>query len=91
MKVDNPYALIALIITAFTNVVMIIYLNKDKKKNQLMKVFKYAVELLLIWCIGMILQITLSDKLNIQKIYFDYFVYIPICFVPITVFFLGLI
>lgn len=91
MKVDNPYALIALIITAFTNVVMIIYLNKDKKKNQLMKVFKYVVELLLIWCIGMILQITLSDKLNIQKIYFDYFVYIPICFVPITVFFLGLI
>ena len=40
MKVDNPYALIALIITAFTNVVMIIYLNKDKKKNQLMKVLK---------------------------------------------------
>ena len=34
MKVDNPYALIALIITTFTNVVMIIYLNKDKKKNK---------------------------------------------------------
>ncbi len=91
MKIANPYSLMALIITAFINVIMITYLNKDKKKNQLMKMFKYAVELLLTWCVGMILQITLSDKLGIPKIYFDYFVYIPICLVPIAVFFLGLI
>ena len=37
------------------------------------------------------MQITLAEPLNIEPVYFDYFVYIGACFVPVTVFFIGLI
>ena len=37
------------------------------------------------------MQITLSKPLNIEPIYFDYFIYIAICFIPVAVFFMGLI
>ena len=47
--------------------------------------------LLTLWIIELILQITLSTPLHINPIYFDYLVYIEICFVPVTVFFIGLI
>ena len=39
-----------------------------------------------IWLFGLILQITLSKKLNINPIYFDYFVYIGACFMPVALY-----
>ena len=89
--ITNNQALIALIITTVVNFILIIYLTKGKNKNQLSKMFICALCLLILWSIGLIMQITLSEPLNIPPIYFDYFVYIPICLVPITVFFIGLI
>ena len=73
------------------NFILIMYLTKGKNKSQLSKMFICALSLLILWSIGLIMQITLSGPLNILPIYFDYFVYIPICLVPITVFFIGLI
>lgn len=89
--IKNEQDLIALIITTVVNFILIIYLTKGKNKNQLSKMFICALCLLILWSIGLIMQITLSEPLNIPPIYFDYFVYIPICLVPITVFFIGLI
>ncbi|MBQ2835740.1 MAG: PAS domain S-box protein [Clostridia bacterium] len=89
--ITNTQALIALIITTIINFVLTIYLAKGKNKNQLSQMFTCALGLLILWSIGLIMQMTLSGPLNIDAIYFDYFVYIPICFVPITVFFIGLI
>lgn len=89
--ITNNQALIALIITTAVNFILIIYLTKGKNKNQLSKMFICALSLLILWSIGLIMQIILSEPLNIPPIYFDYFVYIPICLVPITVFFIGLI
>ena len=40
---------------------------------------------------SLILQITLSKPLGIKPIYFEYLVYIGTCFVPVGVFFIGLI
>ena len=37
------------------------------------------------------MQITLSKPLHIEPIYFDYFIYIAICTIPIVVYFMGLI
>lgn len=64
---------------------------KPKRNTQLTKVTSYAIFLMIIWCMGLILQILLSDKLNIESIYFDYIVYIGTCFLPITVYFIGTI
>ena len=89
--ITNNQALIALIITTFINIILTIYLTKRKNKNQLNKMFICALSLLILWSIGLIMQITLAEPLNIQPIYFDYFVYIGACFVPVTVFFIGLI
>ena len=83
--------LLALIITIIVNAVLIIYLLKSQNKSQLSKMFICTLSLLTLWIIELILQITLSTPLKINPIYFDYFVYIEICFVPVTVFFIGLI
>lgn len=83
--------LISLVITTIINAFLIVYLSKKKSKNQLNKVFILALSLLILWSIGLIAQITLSGPLNIEPIYFDYFVYIWACLVPVAVFFMGLI
>ena len=89
--ITDAQALIALIITTIINFILTIYLAKGKNKNQLSQMFTCALSLLILWSIGLIMQMTMAKPLNIEPIYFDYFVYIPICFVPITVFFIGLI
>lgn len=83
--------LISLVITTIINAFLIVYLSKKKSKNQLNKVFICALSLLILWSIGLIAQITLSGPLNIEPIYFDYFVYIGASLVPVAVFFMGLI
>lgn len=89
--ITNDQALIALIITTVINFILTLYLAKGKNKNQLSKMFICALSLLILWSIGLIMQITLAEPLNIEPIYFDYFVYIGACLVPVTVFFIGLI
>ena len=80
-----------LIIATIINFILTIYLAKEKKENQLSKTFICTLILLSIWSIGLIMQITLADPLNIEPIYFDYIVYIGACFVPVAVFFIGFI
>lgn len=83
--------LMALSVATIVNISLVLYLTKIKRKNQLSKAFICALMLLVLWLIGLILQITLSKPLNIYPIYFDYFVYIGACFVPVVVLFIGLI
>ena len=87
----NEQSLIALIITLVFNIIFSIYLSKVKGKNQLKKIFIIIVILLTIWLLGLIMQLTLSGPLNIKPIYFDYIVYIAACFLPVAIFFTGLI
>ena len=87
----NVSTLLALVLTAIVDIVLIIYLMKGENKNQLSKMFICTLSLLTLWVTVLILQITLSTPLNIPPIYFDYIVYIGACFVPVTVFFIGLI
>ena len=77
--------LIPLLLTCF----MIISLCTVKKKNQLHKVFIIIFVLLFFWFVGLIAQITLSKKLNINPIYFEYFIYISACFTPVFLLFLA--
>ena len=39
---------------------------------------------MIIWLVGLIVQATLSTTLNISPIYFDYFVYIGACLMPVS-------
>ena len=87
----NIGTLIALIITAIIDIGLVFYLIKSQNKNQMSKTFILTLFLLFIWVFFLILQVTLSIPLNIEPIYFEYLVYIGACFVPVGVFFIGLI
>ena len=87
----KDFALVALFVATIVNILLIIYLANTKEKKQLSKIFILTLSLLILWTVSLILQITVSTKLNIKPIYFDYITYIAICFVPVTVFFMGLI
>ena len=87
----KDFALVALFVATIVNILLIIYLANTKEKKQLSKIFILTLSLLILWTVSLILQITVSTKLNIKPIYFDYITYIAISFVPVTVFFMGLI
>lgn len=89
--ITSEQTLITLMIVGILDVALMIYLAKQKNKNQLSKVCICVLFLFMLWVIGLVTQITLSSPLNISPIYFDYFVYIPVCFVPIAFLFMGLI
>ena len=77
--------LIPLLLTSF----MIISLAMVKRKNQLHKAFIIVFILMFFWFVGLIAQITLSARLNINPIYFEYFIYISACFTPVVLLFLA--
>ena len=83
--------LISLIVALIVDIGLFVYLVNSKNKNQLTKTFILTLFLLFIWSFFLILQITLSIPLGIPPIYFEYLVYIGACFVPVGVFFIGLI
>lgn len=87
----NIGTLISLIIAAIIDICLVIYLTKHQNKSQMSKTFIITLVLLFIWVLSMILQIILSPALNIDPIYFEYLVYIGACFVPVGVYFIGLI
>lgn len=80
--------LFLLILALIFLLLMLKFINK-KKNNQLSKLFSISILLLIIWYTGLILQILLSDKFNINPIYFEYFVYLGASFLPIAIYFLG--
>lgn len=88
MKID--ITLVLLLIAAIANGVLLTSILKSKSKKQIKKIFSFNLICLLICTIGQITQILFSQKLGIKPIYFDYFVYIGTCFLPISVYFTGL-
>ena len=62
-----------------------------KVEKQLKFSFSCILTCLLICCSGLLLQLTCSTYYDIPAIYFDYFVYIGTCFLPLTFFFTGLV
>ena len=81
--------LFLLLVPLLLTSLMLISLASTKKKNQLHKVFIIIFTLLFFWFLGLIAQITLSKKLNINPIYFEYFIYISACFTPVVLYFLA--
>lgn len=88
MKID--ITLVLLLIAAIANGVLLTSILKSKSKKKIKKIFSFNLICLLICTTGQITQILFSQKLGIKQIYFDYFVYIGTCFLPISVYFTGL-
>ena len=81
-------------ILLFLSLVLIVffyfYISKNVKKGQLQKIFLIVLTLLFILCLGVFLESILSQRLNINPIYFDYITYAGACFLPVSMFFTSL-
>ena len=81
--------LLLLLIASIANFILLYVITKSLSKTQLRIAFSFNLLNILICIMGQIFQILFAKKFNIPPIYFDYFVYIGTCFLPISVFFTG--
>ncbi len=72
-------------------IAFLIYLLKAITKTQLQQIFAVNLILLIVAFLFMFLQIQFSGKLDIDPIYFDYYSYIGIVFLPVSIFFTAII
>lgn len=79
-------ALLGLIFSTLLILVVFALINTTKKKGQIKTFFSGILICLLICCTGLMAQIIFSNKYNLNPIYFDYFVYIGSCFLPVFFF-----
>lgn len=82
---------IGLIISCILALILILYLRSLKKKNQLQKIFTINSILVFCWCALLLAQKYFCANYNINPIIFDYFIYICICFLPVSILFTGII
>lgn len=83
--------LIMLLISTLITIFLIHYLRKQNTQNTLKSIFLVNLILVLIWNVSLTAQLLFSTKFNINPILFDYIAYIGICFLPVSIFFTGLI
>ena len=90
MDLVGNTALVALSISTLLLIILLVVSIKTKKKKQVNYCFMAFTSCLLICCIGQILSIICPRFFDVEPVYFDYFVYIGTCFLPVAMFFFGL-
>lgn len=91
MLTTNLSTFIILLLSFFITALLTVLIYKKIGKSQLKTVFILTLSCLFICYIGLLAQVLFSNNLGIAPIYFDYFVYIGTCLMPIGFFFTGLI
>lgn len=82
---------IGLIITVIIEISMFGYISKRSgNRTPVLKAFRYSVLCMTLWCIGLIIQILIINYTNINPLYVDYFIYIPVVFTPVALFFVAI-
>lgn len=83
--------LLLLILSALSIVVTLIYVLRTKGRSQLKTIFCVDLICVLVICLGVIFQDILSKNFNWNPWNFEKFIYIGTCFLPVAIFFTGLI
>ena len=91
LTTTNNITVVFLIVSCILLLIILKYLLDKKIKKQLDKTFIATLGLLLLWILGAILQIYRVNKYNANPIYFDYFIYIGICYLPVAFLFMSII
>ena len=84
-------SLILVIFSAILITGLLILILRIKSKNQLQKIFVFDLVCVLIISVGVILQEICSKLFNINALNFEKFIYIGTCFLPLGIFFTGVI
>ena len=80
----NIFTFSLLLFCTFICFTLLYLISKKIKKSQLQKSFIWLILNMLICLIGLNLQCILGNRLNIPLIYYDYFVYIGTCLMPVA-------
>lgn len=79
-----------LILSTILIIFLLYYVLRKKTSIQLKRSFACVLACALIICTGVILQTLCSKAFNINPIYFERFIYIGTCFLPVALFFTSL-
>ena len=82
---------ILLFLSLILIIILYLYISKKVQQGQIQQIFLVDLILLFVLCCSVFLQSILSEKFNINPMFFDYFAYIGGCFLPVSVFFTGLV
>ena len=88
-KISIP--LFLLILSALSIVITLIYVLRTKGRSQLKTIFCVDLICVLVICLGVIFQDILSKNFNWNPWNFEKFIYIGTCFLPVAIYFTGLI
>lgn len=88
-KISIP--LFLLILSTLSIVITLIYVLRTKGRSQLKTIFCVDLICVLVICLGVIFQDILSKNFNWNPWNFEKFIYIGTCFLPVAIFFTGLI
>ncbi len=82
--------LLLLVLSALTVVTLLYNLLKSQRHSQLKNIFICILSLLLCWFFGLIFQIVCCQKFNANPLFFENFIYISACTVPVFILFLAI-
>lgn len=84
---------IALIVTVITELIVLYFIRKrGNKRNQLVIAFELTMLCMMLWCIGLIIQILVINFISPDyAVYPDYFTYLPVVLTPVALFFISYI
>lgn len=88
-KISIP--LFLLMLSALSIVITLIYVLRTKGRSQLKTIFCVDLIYVLVICLGVIFQDILSKYFSWNPWNFENFIYIGTCFLPVAIFFTGLI
>ena len=88
-KISIP--LFLLMLSALSIVITLIYVLRTKGRSQLKTIFCVDLICVLVICLGVIFQDILSKYFSWNTWNFENFIYIGTCFLPVAIFFTGLI
>ena len=88
-KISIP--LFLLMLSALSIVITLIYVLRTKGRSQLKTIFFVDLICVLVICLGVIFQDILSKYFSWNPWNFENFIYIGTCFLPVAIFFTGLI
>ena len=85
--------LIALLITVIAESIVLFFIRKrGNRRNQLVIAFVLTMFCMMLWCIGLIIQILVINLISIDyAVYADYFTYLPVVLTPVGLFFISYI
>ena len=87
---SNQFYTIALAVCNILLGILLIIVVNTKRKKVVHTAFAFVVFCLMICCLGQYSSLVFADAWHIEPVYFDYFVYIGTCFLPVAFLFFSI-